>query len=124
MTAGVFAIAGIPPLAGFFSKDEILYQAFISGNPLAKLLWAVGLITAGMTSFYMFRLWFKTFFGESRAAASPALHDHGAAVHSSSTSTLTMEAEHDAGPAAHPHGVHESPWIMLFPLVVLAICSP
>ncbi len=63
MTMGVFAIAGIPPLAGFFSKDEILYRAFTSDNPLGKLLWLVGLVTAGMTSFYMFRLWFKTFFG-------------------------------------------------------------
>src|SRR6202012_3082787 len=49
MTMGVFAIAGIPPFAGFFSKDEILYQTFISPGPLGKLLWLVGLITAGMT---------------------------------------------------------------------------
>jgi NADH-quinone oxidoreductase subunit L len=124
MTMGVFAIAGIPPLAGFFSKDEILYRAFVYGdNPMAKLLWAVGLITAGMTSFYMFRLWFKTFFGESRADESHALHEHGAAVHASAHSTLVMEAEHDEGQAADSHGVHESPWIMLLPLVVLAILS-
>jgi len=121
MTMGVIAIAGIYPFAGFFSKDEILYRVFTDGaNPMAKLLWAVGLITAGMTSFYMFRLWFKTFLGESRAAESPALHEHGAAVHASSTSTLTLEAEHES---AHSHGVHESPWIMLLPLVVLAILS-
>ena len=104
MTMGVFAIAGIPPLAGFFSKDEILYQAFISPNPIGKVLWAVGLITAGMTSFYMFRLWFKTFFGESHVEEAP--HD-----------------SHDAHAAAHSHGVHESPWIMLGPLVILAILS-
>jgi NADH-quinone oxidoreductase subunit L len=66
MSAGVFAIAGIPPFAGFFSKDEILYRTFTSPNPLHIALWIVGLLTAGMTSFYMFRLWFKTFFGESR----------------------------------------------------------
>src|SRR5438067_164580 len=53
MSAGVFAIAGIPPLAGFFSKDEILYQTFASTNPIGKLLWVVGLVTAGLTSFYM-----------------------------------------------------------------------
>ena len=64
--SAVFAIAGIPPFAGFFSKDEILYHAFTSPSPLGKLLWIVGLVTAGMTSFYMFRLWFKTFFGEPR----------------------------------------------------------
>src|SRR5271156_112274 len=63
MTMGVFAIAGIPPFAGFFSKDEILYQAFASTNPIGKILWFGGLVTAGMTAFYMFRLWFKTFFG-------------------------------------------------------------
>ena len=104
MTMGVVAIAGIPPWAGFFSKDEILYQTFLSPNPLGKLLWAVGLLTAGMTSFYMFRLWFKTFFGESRfEEAAPDAH-----------------AGHD-GHA--PHGVHESPWIMLAPLVLLAILS-
>jgi NADH-quinone oxidoreductase subunit L len=99
MTMGVLAIAGIPPLAGFFSKDEILFRAFVSPNPLGKLLWFVGLVTAGMTSFYMFRLWFKTFFGEERF--DEHAHDHD----------------------AHSHGVHESPWIMLFPLVILAILS-
>ena len=122
MSAGVFAIAGIPPFAGFFSKDEILYQTFVSPNPLGKLLWLVGLATAGMTSFYMFRLWFKTFFGELHVEPT-ALEDHGAAVHARSTTTLTMVAEHDDGQAAHPQGVHESPWIMLLPLVVLAILS-
>jgi NADH-quinone oxidoreductase subunit L len=100
MTMGVFAIAGIPPLAGFFSKDEILYQAFVSTNPLGKLLWLVGLITAGMTSFYMFRLWFKTFFG-------PEHFEEHAADH------------HDS----HAHGVHESPAIMTLPLAVLALLS-
>jgi NADH-quinone oxidoreductase subunit L len=123
MTMGVFAIAGLPPWAAFFSKDEILYRAFISENPLGKLLWFVGLVTAGMTSFYMFRLWFKTFFGESHVEEHGDLAHHGAPVHAKSTSTLVMEDEHDEGQAAHPHGVHESPWIMLFPLVVLAVLS-
>ncbi|MDQ2925721.1 MAG: NADH-quinone oxidoreductase subunit L [Acidobacteriota bacterium] len=132
MTAGVFAIAGIPPFAAFFSKDEILYQTFISDNPLAKLLWAVGMFTAFLTAFYMFRLWFKTFFGESRFdevalahghSAAPALGDHGTPIHASSDTTLVMEPEHDSGQAAHPHGVHESSWIMLLPLIILAILS-
>ena len=70
----------------------------------------------------MFRLWFKTFFGELHVE-STALEDHGAAVHARSTTTLTMVAEHDDGQAAHPQGVHESPWIILLPLVVLAILS-
>ncbi len=123
MTMGVFAIAGLPPWAAFFSKDEILYRAFISENPLGKLLWFVGLVTAGMTSFYMFRLWFKTFFGESHVEEHVSATHHGAAVHAKANPTHTMEDEHDEGQAAHPHGVHESPWIMLLPLVVLAILS-
>ena len=123
MTMGVFAIAGLPPWAGFFSKDEILYQAFVSPNPLGKLLWLIGLVTAGMTSFYMFRLWFKTFFGPPHFEEHSDLHDHGAAVHAHSNTHAVMEAEHDAGQAAHAHGVHESPWIMTLPLAVLAVLS-
>jgi NADH-quinone oxidoreductase subunit L len=132
MTAAVFAISGFPPLAGFVSKDEILYQAFISGIPGGKVLWAVGLLTAGITSFYMFRLWYMTFFGESRfeAAHFEAAHldDHGAAVHARKDTKLTAvadpESAHGLPPAHKPgHGVHESPWVMLGPLVILAILS-
>ena len=99
MSAGVFAIAGIPPFAGFFSKDEILYRTFTSTNPLHIVLWLAGLATAGMTSFYMFRLWFKTFFGEPRVEQNANVEQHSA------------------------HGIHESPWIMLLPLCVLALLS-
>ncbi len=120
MTMGVFAISGIPPLAGFFSKDEILYQSYVSTNPLGKLLWLVGLVTAGMTSFYMFRLWFKTFWGPEHFEEHTDLHDHGAAVHSHSGSHAVLVADPEE---SQTHGVHESPWIMLFPLVVLAILS-
>jgi NADH-quinone oxidoreductase subunit L len=67
MTAGVLAIAGIPPFAGFFSKDAILYAAFLQGTG-GKILWFVGLLTALLTAFYMFRLWYLAFFGESRSA--------------------------------------------------------
>jgi NADH-quinone oxidoreductase subunit L len=123
MFAGVYAISGLPFGSGFYSKDEILYQAFVSSNPLGKLLWFVGLVTAGMTSFYMFRLWFKTFFGPEHFDEHSNLHEHGAAVHTHSGTHTVMEAEHDEGQAAHPHGVHESPWIMLFPLCVLALLS-
>jgi NADH-quinone oxidoreductase subunit L len=135
MTAAVFAICGVWPFSGFFSKDEILYQAFISPSPIGKLVWAIGLLTAGLTSFYMFRLWFKTFFGEPRfdenalghghSTAPTDLHDEGAAVHSRSDSTAVMEAgpEHDSGQAAHAHGVHESPLVMTIPLILLAILS-
>ena len=103
MTVGTFAIAGFFPLAGFFSKDEILFQDWASSYG-SKILWFVGLVTAGITSFYMFRLWFMTFFGERR------------------------EAEHSAGGDDHGHTtdgdhVHESPWVMLGPLVILAVLS-
>jgi NADH-quinone oxidoreductase subunit L len=72
MTAAVFAICGIPPFAGFFSKDAILYAAYLQGT-LGKILWFIGLITALLTALYMFRLWYMTFFGESRAEA---VHPH------------------------------------------------
>ncbi|HEY1938373.1 MAG TPA: NADH-quinone oxidoreductase subunit L [Candidatus Angelobacter sp.] len=124
MTIATIAIAGIPPFAGFFSKDQILGAAFHSpyGGPV---IWAIGLITAGLTSFYMFRLWFMTFFGEykpgsvdvgeeAHAASAPAHAGHGAASH----------AHGHADDEAHGHGgVHESPWVMLAPLVVLAVLS-
>jgi NADH-quinone oxidoreductase subunit L len=72
MTVGVIAIAGIPPLAGFFSKDAILYAAFQQGT-LGKVLYFVGLVTAALTAFYMFRLLYLTFAGESR---NPEAHPH------------------------------------------------
>jgi NADH-quinone oxidoreductase subunit L len=68
MTIAVFTIAGFPPLAAFFSKDAILYAAFVQGNG-GKALWFVGLVTALLTSFYMFRLWYLTFLGEPRGEA-------------------------------------------------------
>src|SRR5208283_2928135 len=64
-TVGVLAIAGFFPFAGFFSKDAILYAAFTQGAN-GKVLWFVGLVTALLTSFYMFRLWYLTFLGKSR----------------------------------------------------------
>ncbi len=121
VTIATIAIAGFPPLAGFFSKDEILGSVFHSpyGGPV---IWAIGVFTAGLTSFYMFRLWFMTFFGEYKPkadldeahAATPALAGHGAASH----------GHGHADDHSHGHGgVHESPWIMLAPLVILAALS-
>jgi NADH-quinone oxidoreductase subunit L len=76
MTSGVIAIAGIFPFAGFFSKDAILAAAFEQGTT-GKVLWFVGLLTALLTAIYMFRLWYLTFFGESR---SPEVHPHESPV--------------------------------------------
>jgi NADH-quinone oxidoreductase subunit L len=66
MTAAVMAICGFWPFAGFYSKDAILYAAFLRGGR-GELLWFVGLVTALLTAIYMFRLWYMTFFGEPRA---------------------------------------------------------
>jgi NADH-quinone oxidoreductase subunit L len=71
-TVGVLAIAGIFPFAGFFSKDAILYAAFNQGIN-GKILYSVGLLTALLTAFYMARLWYLAFMGESR---SPEIHPH------------------------------------------------
>ena len=82
------AIAGIPPLAGFFSKDEILWLTFSGGHPF---LWLIGFAAAGMTAFYMFRQVFMVFFGENRADEHTKEH------------------------------LHESPPVMTYPLIVLAV---
>jgi NADH-quinone oxidoreductase subunit L len=121
MTIATFTIAGFPPLAAFFSKDEILWKVWSSeslrpvvGEGFNKFLWLIGLTTAGVTSFYMFRQWFMTFFGEYRGAKQDRESDHG---HSA-----TAHAAHDDH--GHGHGEpHESPAIMIAPLVVLAILS-
>jgi NADH-quinone oxidoreductase subunit L len=91
---GAIAIAGIPPFAGFFSKDEILFKSFSSGH---TLLWFVGIVTALLTACYMFRLVFMTFYGEPR-----------------------MNAEHE--PHGHRH-LHDAPMPMAIALVVLAAGS-
>jgi NADH-quinone oxidoreductase subunit L len=90
MLIGSLAIAGIPPLAGFFSKDEILGEAFKLGFPW---VWAIGVVVALMTAFYMFRLMGLTFWGESRV-----------------------------DPHVEPK-IHESPPVMTWPLILLAIPS-
>jgi NADH-quinone oxidoreductase subunit L len=105
MTIATFAIAGLPPFAGFFSKDRILWSAWSNGY---RSLWLIGVITAGMTSFYMFRLWFLTFFGDYRGPNPEAAgHAHDA---------------HAGG--SHGHGApHESPMVMVVPLIILALLS-
>jgi NAD(P)H-quinone oxidoreductase subunit 5 len=107
---GCIAIAGIPPLAGFWSKDEILGVAFGS----FPVLWVAGFITAGMTAFYMFRLYFLTFEGEFRGGDKALQAQLMAAAGKPSGDA---EAH---GHASHPH---ESGWQMAMPLVVLAVPS-
>jgi NADH-quinone oxidoreductase subunit L len=112
MSIATFTISGFPPLAAFFSKDEILWKTWASGN---HLLWLIGVVAAGMTAFYMFRLWFMTFFGEYRGPA-PEAASHDAAGHHTGHGD-------DAHGGGHGHGPHESPMIMVFPLMVLAVLS-
>jgi len=107
MSIATVAIAGIPPFAGFWSKDEILWQAY-SSEYGSWVFWLVGVITAFITSFYMFRLLFMTFFGDYRGAQVDR-HGHAHATHG-----------HDE----HGHGEpHESPMVMLVPLMILALLS-
>ncbi len=95
-TIGFLAIAGIPPLSGFWAKGDVLDNVFAHSMVLYKLLWAIGLITAVLTAYYMSRLEILAFGGEPRFE--------------------------QAGPHGEPalHTPHESPWVMRLPLVILA----
>jgi NAD(P)H-quinone oxidoreductase subunit 5 len=106
---GCVAISGIPPLAGFWSKDEILGQAFQT----FPVLWVVGFLTAGMTAFYMFRLYFLTFEGQFRG------DDEALQARLMEAAGKSLDAEH----AHHGGSLHESPWSMTAPLMVLAVPS-
>ena len=93
MFIATLAISGIPPFAGFFSKDEILWQTWTSEHGAYIWLWVIGYGTALMTAFYMFRLMYLTFYGQPR---------------------MSHEVEHH---------IHESPKSMTVPLAILAFCS-
>jgi NADH-quinone oxidoreductase subunit L len=93
MFIATLAIAGIPPFAGFFSKDEILWQTWTSEGGAYRVLWGIGFLTALMTAFYMFRLIYLTFFSKPR---------------------MRHEVEHH---------IHESPKSMTVPLIILALMS-
>ena len=108
---GCIAIAGIPPLAGFWSKDEILGQAFGS----FPVLWVMGFITAGMTAFYMFRLYFLTFEGSFRG--------NDKAMAAQLLAAAGRGGEEDSHGHHHADHPHESSWSMTTPLVVLAVPS-
>ncbi|MCX6650496.1 MAG: NADH-quinone oxidoreductase subunit L [Methanomassiliicoccales archaeon] len=99
MLISSLSIAGIPVLSGFWSKDEVLAVAFEAGdlNLTFMLLWVLGVATAFMTAFYMFRMWFMAFKGEEKEGTRRAL--------------------------AHGHHAHEAPITMLIPLIVLVILA-
>jgi NADH-quinone oxidoreductase subunit L len=107
---GAMAIAGVPLLSGFFSKDEILFRTFVGTEHHhgSQVLWAIGMVTAFLTAVYMFRLVFLTFHGSRRAepAAAHTSHGHG----------------HESG-HGHHGAPHDAPPSMAIPLIVLAIGS-
>ena len=114
------AIAGVPGLAGFFSKDEILFETFLHGH---QVLWVVGVLTSLLTATYMFRLVHLTFHGEERFATAGHGHDdHGHAP--ASTSAPAPQHPSTSAPQ-HAHGVHlhDAPAPMAFALIVLAVGS-
>ena len=127
---GTLAICGIPPFAGFWSKDEILGNAF-EANPI---LWLIGWLTAGITAFYMFRMYFSTFEGEFRGNLTHIRQQLKAAAlgqvapafgpGAMDTRELKAEADHEHD---HEHGhsefPHESPLTMTLPLLLLAVPS-
>lgn len=125
---GTLAISGLPPFAGFWSKDEILGSVF-EVNPL---MWAIGWLTAGVTAFYMFRMYFSTFEGEFRGndqalrrqVKVQSLQMAGASLGPGAMSTqeLGVESEADHGDH-HAEEPHESTLTMILPLMVLAVPS-
>ncbi len=119
---GTLAICGIPPFAGFWSKDEILGAAFIADRGL----WAVGWLTAGLTAFYMFRMYFMTFEGEFKgndtAIRSELLAAAGVGAASHHHDGHKQDG-HGAEGHSHSSSPHESPISMTFPLMVLAVPS-
>jgi NADH-quinone oxidoreductase subunit L len=141
---GALAIAGIPPLAGFFSKDEILFSTFAHGH---RIMWIVGLATSLLTATYMFRLVFLAFHGERRVSApsvssasahDPRPTDHASAsahdlrptdhasasAHGPRPTDHASASDHDPRPTDHGHDhLHDAPPAMAMVLIILAIGS-
>ena len=115
MLIATLAIAGMPPLSGFFSKDEILFRTFLD----SRVFWAVAALTAGLTAFYMFRLISMTFLGDYRGPEWDASGAHEPADHSASHPPAD-DAHGHAGLGAW-HGPHEVARIMTVPLMILAV---
>jgi NADH-quinone oxidoreductase subunit L len=112
---GAIAIAGVPGLAGFFSKDEILFHTFSSGH---TILWLVGLATSLLTAVYMFRLVFMAFYGPSPSATHAGVHESS---HAGGDATHGTHA--DQTHATHQTHLHDAPRPMALALVVLAAGS-
>ena len=116
---GAIAIAGVFPLSGFFSKDEILFETFVEGH---TLLWTIGALTALLTATYMFRLVFLTFHGERRHDAPAAADSHAVHGHPPSPAASAGQVQHMATTMGRSH-LHDAPPAMALALIVLAIGS-
>ncbi len=107
------AISGIPPLSGFWSKDEILSsllaQATVNNQPLSYVLWGIGIITAGLTAFYIFRLFYGIFLGDYRGTGQ--------------SSHAQDEDEEESSRHTGRLRIHEAPAVMTVPLIILAFLS-
>src|SRR5438105_1489187 len=114
---GTLAISGIPPLAGFWSKDEILSsllaQATANHRAISYLLWGIAIVTVALTAFYMFRLFYGIFMGDYRGS--------GRASHEGDEEE--GEEEEPSHRTAGRLTIHEAPPIMTIPLIILAVLS-
>jgi NADH-quinone oxidoreductase subunit L len=114
MLIGVFAICGVPGFSGFFSKDMVIYGTLQHGHPW---LYAVGILTAGITAYYMFRLLFVTFLGQYRGDVDPT----ELAIHQTVPVVAGSRSAHETGDTGH-HG-HAPAWIMALPVAILMVPS-
>jgi NADH-quinone oxidoreductase subunit L len=110
MLVGVLAISGVPGFSGFFSKDAVVYGTLAAGHPW---LYAVGVITAGITAYYMFRLLFVTFFGAYRGSVDPS--DLGIR-HPELAGTSVSSGHHPEEEEPHHH---PTSWLMTVPVAIL-----
>jgi NADH-quinone oxidoreductase subunit L len=123
---GAAAIAGVPLLSGFFSKDEILFRTYISSHPYHVLLWLLGVATSLLTAIYMFRLVFLAFHGERRQAYAqehPAEEEPAATGRARPAHANAAAHGGHGGHGGHGQAPHEAPLSMAVPLIVLAIGS-
>jgi NADH-quinone oxidoreductase subunit L len=113
MTVGVLSICGIPGFAGYFSKDAVLTGTLAHGHPV---MWAVGVLTAGLTAYYMFRMLFMTFLGAYRGNVDPS---ELGLRHPELAGTAAAEAPHSQ--AEHGTHAHAPAWLMSGPVALLMI---
>jgi NADH-quinone oxidoreductase subunit L len=138
MLIGTLAITGVglPGIdlgfAGFYSKDAIINAAYLAStqhNAIASFAFFAGLFAAGLTSFYSWRLIFMTFHGtpkwshEAHGADAHGAHDHGDHAHAATHGATHDDHGHAHDDHGHGHGgtPHESPWVMVLPIVLLSV---